>query len=37
MAASLTEDIFSCIFLNENDRILIQMSLKYVPMIRIDN
>ena len=32
MAANLAEDIFNCIFLNENDRIPIQMSLKYVSM-----
>ena len=31
MAAILAEDIFKCIFLNENDRILIQISLKFVP------
>ena len=30
MAANLAEDIFNCIFSNENDRIPIQMSLKYV-------
>ena len=28
MAAILTDDIFKCIFLNENDRILIRISLK---------
>ena len=28
---------FNCIFLNENDRILIQISLKYVPRNRINN
>ena len=37
MAAILAEDIFNCIFLNENDTILIQISLKYVPMSPIDN
>ena len=37
MAAILADDIFNCIFLNENDRILIQISLKYVPKIPIDN
>ena len=31
MAAILADDIFKCIFLNENDRILIQISLKFVP------
>ena len=37
MAAFLADDIFRCIFLNENDRILIQFSLKFVPDISIDN
>ena len=37
MAAILADDIFKCIFLNENDRILIQISLKFVPRIPIDN
>ena len=37
MAAMLADDIFKCIFLNENDRILIQISLKYVPRSPIDN
>ena len=37
MAAILAEDIFDCIFLNEYDRILIQISLKYVPRSPIDN
>ena len=37
MAAILTDDIFKCIFLNENDRIPIQISLKFVPMSPIDN
>ena len=37
MAAILTDDIFKCIFLNENDRILIRISLKFVPMVPIDN
>ena len=37
MAAVLTDDIFKCIFLNENDRIPIQISLKFVPMILIGN
>ena len=37
MAANLADDIFKCIFLNENDRISIQISLKYVPRSPIDN
>ena len=37
MAAILAYDIFNYIFLNENDRILIQISLKYVPRSSIDN
>ena len=37
MAAIFTEDIFNCIFLNENDRIPIQIAQKYVPMSLIDN
>ena len=37
MAAILVDDIFKCIFLNENDRILIQISLKFVPRSPIDN
>ena len=37
MAAILADDIFNCIFLNENDRILIQISVKYVPRSPIDN
>ena len=31
MAAILADDIFNYISLNENDRILIKSSLKYVP------
>ena len=31
MADILADNIFNCIFLNENDRIPIQISLKYVP------
>ena len=31
MAVIKADDIFNCIFLNENDRIPIQISLKYVP------
>ena len=30
MASILADDIFKWIFLNENDRILIQISLKFV-------
>ena len=37
MAANLADDIFKCIFLNENDRIPIQISLKLVPRTPIDN
>ena len=37
MAAILADDIFKCIFLNENDRILIKISLKFVPKSAIDN
>ena len=37
MAAILADDIFKYIFLNENDRILIQFSLKFVPDAPIDN
>ena len=37
MAANLADDIFKCIFLNENDRISIQISLKFVPRSPIDN
>ena len=37
MAAILADDIFKCIFLNENDRIPIQISLKFVPRGPIDN
>ena len=36
MATKLT-DIFKSIFLNENDRIQIQISLKFVPRSQIDN
>ena len=35
MAAILADDIFKCIFLNENDKI--KMSLKLVPRSPIDN
>ena len=37
MAAILADNIFNCIFLNENDKIPIQISLKYVPRSLIDN
>ena len=37
MAAILADDIFNCIFSNENDRIPIQISLKYVSRSPIDN
>ena len=37
MAAILTDGIFNDIFLNENARIPIKISLKYVPMIPIGN
>ena len=37
MDAILADDIFKCIFLDENDRILIQISLKFVPKSPIDN
>ena len=33
----LAGNIFKCIFLNENDRIRIQISLKLVPRSPIDN
>ena len=37
MDAILTDDIFKCIFLNENDRIRIETSLKFVPRGSIDS
>ena len=37
MATTLADDIFKCIFLNENDRIPIQISLKLVLRSPIDN
>ena len=37
MAAVLADDISKCILLNEKDRILIQISLKFVPRSSIDN
>ena len=33
----MADNIFKLIFLNEYDRILIQISLKFVPMSPIDN
>ena len=37
MVAILADDIFNCIFLNENGKIPIQISLKYVARCPIDN
>ena len=37
MAAILPYAIFKCIFFDENDRIPIQISLKFVPKSPIDN
>ena len=37
MAAILADDIFKIIFLNENGRIPIQISLRFVPKSPIDN
>ena len=37
MAAIMAEDIFKCIFLNEYNRIPIQISFKFVPRSPIDN
>ena len=37
MAPILAGDIFNCILLNVNDRILIQISLKYVPRSPIED
>ena len=37
MYAILADGIFTCIFLNQNDRIPIQISLKFVPRSPIDN
>ena len=37
MASILADNIFKLIFLNENDRILIKISLKFVPKGPIDN
>ena len=35
--AAILADIFKCIFLNENDRIPIQIALKFIPDGPIDN
>ena len=37
MTAILADDIFKCIFLNENDRIPIELSLKSVSRGPVDN
>ena len=37
MATVLADDSFRCILLNENDRILMRISLKFVPRSSIDN
>ena len=37
MAAILADGNFKCIFLNENDRNLIPISLKFIPRSPIDN
>ena len=37
MAAILPDDNFKCIFLNENDRIPIPISLKFIPRSPIDS
>ena len=37
MAAIVADDIFKCIFWNENSKILIRISLKFVPRSPIDN
>ena len=37
MVAILADDNFKCTLLNENDRILIRISLKFVPKSPIDN
>ena len=37
MAAIAADDIFKSILLNENDKITIQISLKFVPRSPIDN
>ena len=37
IAAILADDNFKCIYFNENGRIPIRISLKFVPMIPIDD
>ena len=37
MATTLADDNFKCIFLNENDKIPILFSLKFVPSSPIEN
>ena len=37
MAAILADDSLKCIFLNENDKIMIQISLKHIPRSSIYN
>ena len=37
MAATFADETSTCIFVSENDRIPIQISLKFVPMSPIDN
>ena len=37
MATTLADDIFKYIFLNENNRITIQITVKFVPRSSIDN
>ena len=37
MDAILADDNFKCIFFNENDRILIRISLEFVPRSAINN
>ena len=37
MAAILADNIFKCIFVNENVKILIQISYRFVPKGPIDN
>ena len=37
MVANLADEIFKCIFWNENGRIPIQISLEFVTRILVDN
>ena len=37
MAANFPDDIFKCIFLNENVLISLKISLKFVPNVQINN